>query len=215
MLASLTHREARVVEFLERQLRKLKVPSVEELARAAGLSSRGYGITSILGSLEDKGYISRERGKSRSLRLVYCGDGQSFDPETIRVPLVGQIAAGEPIPVPSGDYQPFAGEMIEMTLNMLGGHEDVYALRVRGNSMIDELTTDGDIVIMRHQPSVDDGQMAAVRVKNDEGTTLKYFHREGDRVRLQPANSAMAPLYYHSSEVEVQGKVLTVIRQLA
>ena len=215
MLASLTRREARVVEHLERQLRRLKVPSVEELARAAGLSSRGYGITSILDSLEDKSYITRERGKKRSLRLLNCGDGQPFNPETIRVPLAGQIAAGEPVPVPSGDYQPFAGEMVELTLNIMGGHEDVYALRVKGESMIDRMIVDGDIVIMRHQRSIDNGELAAVRIKDDEGTTLKFWHRDGDRVRLEPANSAMAPLYYHSSEVEVQGKVLTVIRQLA
>jgi len=220
MLASLTHREARVVKYLGGQLGRPRVPGVEELAQAAGLSSRGCEIASILDSLEDKGYIGRDRGKTRSLRLLYCSGGRAVNPQSIRMPPVRLIGAGEPLPVPSGDSQPlgsqpFAGEMAELTFNMLGGHEDVYALRLKGESVTDELSSDGDIAIIRRQPSVDNGQMAAVRLNSGEGTTLKYFHREGDSVRLQPANSAMEPLYYHPSEVEVQGKVLTVIRRLA
>ena len=215
MLPELTEKEAKVVHFLERQLRRLQVPSCDEMAGAAGFSSKGYGIASLLGNLEDKGYVSRERGRSRALRLLYTADGQPFHPETVRVPLVGCIAAGEPLPVPSADYNPFAGETLELTREMLGGHDDVYALRVKGDSMIDALVGDGDIVIMKHQRTVDDGEMAAVWVKGGEETTLKYFHRDGDRVRLEPANPTYKPFFYHPSEVEVQGKVLTVIRQLA
>ena len=216
MLMSLMEKEARVVNYLERELRRLRVPSCAEMARAAGLSSKGYGIATILDSLEDKGYVSRERGKRRSLRLLYTADGQPFNPETVRVPLVGCIAAGEPVPVPSSDYHPFVGEMMELTLKMLGGQDDeVYALRVSGDSMVDALVGDGDIVIMKHQPTVENGEMAAVWLKNGEGTTLKYFHHEGDRIRLEPANRTMKPFYYHPSDVEVQGKVLTVIRQVA
>lgn len=214
MLTELTVREAAVLVFLERRLRRFSVPSYSEMAHAAGLSSKGYAITEVLRSLEDKGYIKRERGKQRSLLLVWQADGQPFHAETMRVPLVGTIAAGEPIPVPSSDGYPYADEMVELTRGLVGCHDGVYALKVRGDSMIDALVNDGDIVIMRHQPIVDDGEMAAVWLKNGEGTTLKYFHQEGDRIRLDPANPQMAPFYYHPSDVEIQGKVLTVIRRL-
>lgn len=215
MLPELTEREARLVHFLERQLRRWQVPSCAEMAEAVGFLSKGYGIASLLNSLEDKGYVRRERGRSRAVRLLYTADGQPFNPRTVRVPLVGCIAAGEPIPVPSADSNPFAGEMVELTLEMLGGHDDVYALRVKGDSMVDALIGDGDIVIMRPQRAVDDGEMAAIWIKSGEETTLKYFHRQEDRICLRPANHAYQPLFYHPGDVEVQGKVLTVIRQLA
>jgi len=215
MLPPLTETEVKVVDFLERELRRLRVPSYDEMCHAAGFSSKGYSIAHVLDSLEDKGYVSRERGKRRTVRLLYTADGQPFNPETVRVPLVGCIAAGEPLPVPSAGYNPFAGEMVELTREMLRGHDDVYALRVKGDSMIDALVHDGDIVIMKHQRAVENGEMAAVWLKSEQETTLKYFHHEGDRVRLEPANPAMRPFYYHPGEVEVQGKVLLVIRQLA
>jgi repressor LexA len=214
MLAPLTRREARVVDYLEQQMRGLVVPSFAEMARAAGFSSKGYGITRLLENLEDKGYLTRERGKRRSVRLLYSTDGHPFNAGSVRVPVVGCIAAGEPLPVPSADYRPFIGDMVELTREMLGGSDDVYALRVQGDSMVDALVRDGDIVIMQHRRAVDDGQMAAVWIKGKEETTLKYFHHEGDRVRLQPAHPTMTPLYYHPSEVEVQGKVLMVVRSV-
>jgi len=215
MLPELTEREAAVLMFLERRLRRFSVPSYGEMAQAVGLSSKGCVISDVLCSLEDKGYIKKERGKQRSISLVWQADGQPFTAETMRVPLVGTIAAGEPIPVPSSDDYPYADEMVELTSGLVGCRDGVYALKVKGDSMVDALVGDGDIVIMRHQPIVDDGEMAAVWLKNGEGTTLKYFHHEGDRIRLDPANPRMGPFYYHPSEVEIQGKVLTVIRRLA
>jgi repressor LexA len=214
MLPELTEREAGVLAFLERRLRRFSVPSYSEIAQAIGLSSKGCVVANVLCSLEDKGYIKKERGKQRSLSLVWQADGQPFHVETVRVPLVGTIAAGEPIPVPGSDEYPYADEMVELTRALVGSREGVYALKVKGDSMIDALVSDGDIVIMRHQPMVNDGEMAAVWLKNGEGTTLKYFHHEGDRIRLDPANPKMAPFYYHPSDVEIQGKVLTVIRRL-
>lgn len=215
MLPELTEREAGVLVFLERRLRRFSIPSYGEMAHAVGLTSKGCVIAEILSSLEDKGYISKARGKQRSLSLIYQADGQAFHAETVRVPLVGTIAAGEPVPVPGSDEYPYADEMVELTRGLVGYRDDVYALKVKGDSMIDALVSDGDIVIMRHQAVVEDGEMAAVWLKNGEGTTLKYFHREGDRIRLDPANPRMAPFYYRPSDVEIQGKVLTVIRRLA
>jgi len=215
MLPELSEKEARVVAYVEQELREFRVPSSYEMALAAGLTSKGYRISSILGSLEDKGYLSRNPGRRRSVRLHVTVDGRPFNPSTVQIPIVGCIAAGEPIPVPSSDYHPYSGDMIELAKDMLGGHKDVFALKVKGDSMIDALVGDGDIVIMKQQPTVQEGEMAAIWLRKDEETTLKYFHLEGEEVRLDPANQAMKPFFYPASEVEVQGKVLAVIRQLA
>jgi repressor LexA len=126
------------------------------------------------------------------------------------VPVVGQIAAGQPIPVPSADTwgaQDFEDE-IEVTDQMTKGKENVFALRVKGTSMIDALVNDGDLVLMEQTSAWDDGDMVAVWLKDREETTLKKIYNEGNRIRLQPANATMDPIYVDAKEVEVQGKVL-------
>jgi repressor LexA len=126
------------------------------------------------------------------------------------VPVVGQIAAGQPIPVPGSDtwaQQDFEDE-IEVTDQMTKGRENVFALRVKGTSMIDALVNDGDLVLMEQTASWDDGDMVAVWLKDRQETTLKKIYREGARVRLQPANASMDPIYADARDVEVQGKVL-------
>ena len=122
------------------------------------------------------------------------------------MPIVGQIAAGKPIPVPEGsvDYS----DVVEVTEDMTGGREDVYALRVKGKSMIDALVDDGDLVIMQQASSADDGDMVAAWLKQEQEVTLKKFYREGSKVRLQPANETMKPIYTSADNVEIQGKVL-------
>jgi repressor LexA len=126
------------------------------------------------------------------------------------VPVVGQIAAGQPIPVPSAETwnaQDFE-DAIEVTDQMTKGKDNVFALRVKGTSMIDALVNDGDLVLMEPTSSWDDGDMVAVWLKDREETTLKKIYRDGGRVRLQPANAAMDPIYVDAQNVEVQGKVL-------
>jgi len=134
----------------------------------------------------------------------------------VRVPLLGRIAAGEPIPVPDSDFPLMADETIELTRDILGKAEGLYALEVQGDSMIDALVHDGDIVVMHHQQQVENGEMAAVCLKDRREVTLKRFYQEeGGRVRLQPANPTMRPIYIDDPlQVEVQGKVVMVIRQL-
>ena len=97
---------------------------------------------------------------------------------------------------------------------MLEDTEGLYALEVRGQSMIDALINDGDIVVMKHQSHAETGEMVAVLLVDDNETTLKRFYLEGDRVRLQPANPTMQPIYARAADVEVQGKVMMVIRKL-
>jgi repressor LexA len=124
----------------------------------------------------------------------------------IAVPVVGQIAAGQPIPVPeaSVDYS----ETVEIAEEMARGKENIYALRVKGTSMIDALVNDGDIIILEQAGSPENGEMVAAWLKSEQEATLKRFYREGDRVRLQPANEAMEPIYTDADNIEIQGKVL-------
>ena len=130
------------------------------------------------------------------------------------MPLLGTIAAGEPIPVPSSDnWRSEAEDTIELTDEITQGKQ-VYALKVRGLSMIDALIDDGDTVLMQPTNSADNGDMVAVWLKDREEVTLKRLFREHDRIRLQPANSQMKPIFVDPANVEVQGKVIGVIRQL-
>jgi repressor LexA len=132
------------------------------------------------------------------------------------VPVIGTIAAGSPIPVPDNDsWDTAAGaEMVDAPDYLVRGQENVYALRVKGNSMIDALINDGDLVLMRYVNTVENGEMAAVWLKAEKEATLKKFYAEGARVRLQPANSAMKPIFARAANVEVQGRVVGVIRRV-
>jgi repressor LexA len=110
----------------------------------------------------------------------------------------------------SADYD----EIIEVTRDMIGGRQNVYGVRVQGSSMIDALVNDGDIVLMEASNSADNGDMVAAWLKREQEATLKHFYLEGERVRLQPANEAMAPIYTDAANVEIQGKVVLTLRSM-
>jgi repressor LexA len=126
---------------------------------------------------------------------------------------VGRIAAGQPIPVPEGSLT--YDETVSLTPDMTGGRDNVFALRVKGTSMIDELINDGDIVVMEPADTVRDGDTVAAWLKKEEEVTLKKFYREGDKVRLQPANETLPPIYTDASNVEIRGRVLSVFRPVS
>jgi repressor LexA len=128
----------------------------------------------------------------------------------ISVPLLGHIAAGQPIDVPDGAY---ADEMIEVPQHLVKD-KDIFALRVKGTSMIDALINDGDLVLMKHVNTANNGEMVAVWLTDRDETTLKRFYKEGKRIRLQPENSTMEPIYVNPDVVQVQGKVVAVMRTL-
>jgi repressor LexA len=132
------------------------------------------------------------------------------------IPIIGQIAAGEPIPVPDNDSwdSTASADTIEVTRDLTRGREGVYALKVKGSSMMDALINDGDIVLMQNVNVVENGEMAAVWLKEEREATLKKFYAESGRIRLQPANSQMKPIYVKPDNVEIQGRVIAVIRQL-
>jgi repressor LexA len=217
IMEELTQIEVIVLEHLAQGIRQGYCPSREELSRAAGLGHRGYHINKVLESLTAKGYIEVERNRARAIQLRRTADGRPFSKETRWVPLVGQIVAGRPADVAVQTDNPYAGEAIELTESLLGGHENVYALRVKGQSMIDALVDDGDTVILTATTDIHNGDMVAATVTGEDGQesrTLKYYYRENGHVRLQPANPTMEPIFCRPSQVTIEGKVVLVIRQI-
>ena len=219
MARHLSQRQQKILQFVNAYLEEHAYPpSIREIGAAAGISSTSV-VSYNLRRLEEAGFITREPDVSRGLRLSKWpghGVGISLSDDIVRVPLLGRIVAGEPVPVPASDFPLMGDDTIELTRDLLGDPEGLYALQVEGNSMIDALVHDGDIVVMRHQLQVENGEMAAVWIKDREEVTLKHFYQEASgRIRLQPANPMMQPIYLDDpTNVEVQGKVMMVIRQL-
>jgi len=191
-------------------------PSMREICSATEISSTSV-VSYNLDRLEEAGYIVRDREVSRGLRLARAGRTRVMSDRLVQLPVLGRIVAGEPVPVPSSDFALMGDETIELSRDILGDLEQLYALEVEGNSMVDALVNDGDIVIMHHQSRVENGEMAAVWLRGEGEMTLKHFYQEpSGRIRLQPANPTMDPIYIDDpSRVEVQGKVVMVIRKLA
>jgi repressor LexA len=188
-------------------------PSIREIGAATSIRSTSN-VVHHLQQLEMQGYVSRDREVSRGVRLTPAGQTQTMQEVLVRLPVVGRIVAGAPLPVLGSDFALMGDESIEFPLSILGDPEGLYALQVEGDSMVDALVNDGDIVVMQHQQQVENGEMAAVWLKEREEVTLKQFYLEGNRVRLQPANPTMEPIYVDPDLVEVQGKVVMVVRQL-
>ncbi len=212
----LSGRQQKILKFVNEYIGENGYPpSIREIGAAAGISSTSV-VSYNLQRMEEKGYISRDRDVSRGLKLTSKARQQTTPEVVVRLPLLGRIVAGAPVPVPASDFPLMGDETIELTRGILGDPTGLYALQVEGNSMIDALVHDGDIVIMRYQQRVENGEMAAVWLKEREEVTLKRFYQEeGGRVRLQPANPTMRPIYVDDPRlVEIQGKVVMVIRQL-
>lgn len=213
MADELSERQKRILAFIRDSINRRQFPpTIREIGEKVGISSTSV-VKYNLDALEKKGYIERKGDISRGIRLVEETLRQISD--VIHVPLLGRIAAGAPIPVPEAEFSPFGYDTtIELTRDIVKNPDNVYALEVQGDSMIDALIHDGDIVVMRHQERVENGELAAIWLRDEEETTLKRFYLEGSRVRLQPANPTMQPMFYPARDVEVMGKVLLVIRQL-
>jgi repressor LexA len=202
-LKGLSPKQQKILDFLRQFIRERDYPpSIRDIQESCSISSTSV-VDYNLKALERMGYIHRDREVSRAIELL---DGTGRRPHTVTVPIIGQIAAGQPIPVPeaSTDYS----ETVEITEEMTRGKEQVYALQVKGASMVDALVNDGDIIIMQQANSAENGEMVAAWLKREQEATLKKFYHEGDRVRLQPANETMKPLYTDAENVEIQGKVL-------
>ncbi|OGO40704.1 MAG: repressor LexA [Chloroflexi bacterium RBG_16_57_9] len=190
-------------------------PTIREIGAALTISSTSV-VNYNLNILEQRGYIARDKTVSRGINLMGDEDERQFisAPGVFDIPVLGAIAAGEPIPIPQEGFSPVGYESIALTRDIVRNPEGIFALRVRGDSMIDALINDGDLVVMRHQPYVDNGEMAAVWLTEENETTLKRFYLEDGRVMLQPANPAYKTRVFPADSVQVQGKVIAVIRQV-
>lgn len=184
-------------------------PTVRDVMKGCNISTPSL-VQYHLDKLEKEGYIQRDPQVFRSIRLV-----EKEQPITIDVPLLGTIAAGEPIPVLSSDtWVTIPQETLKLTEEVTQGKENVYALKVKGTSMIDALIDDGDIVLMQQISTIDDGDTAAVWLKDRQEVTLKKVYCEPERVCLKPANKLMESIYEQPDNVEIQGKVIGVLRKL-
>jgi repressor LexA len=213
-MKKLSEKQRRIIGFINRFVAdKGYPPSIRDIQAGCGISSTSV-VDYNLNILESRGHIRRSAEVSRGITLLNkAGDGGSLTP----VPIIGAIAAGAPIPVPTPDtWDTTAGaETIDVSPEITRDRQSVYALRVKGLSMIDALINDGDVVLMQQVSAVENGEMAAVWLKAEKEATLKKVYVEPDRVRLQPANSQMQPIYVSPENVEIQGRVIAVIRQLA
>ena len=188
-------------------------PTIREIGKAVEISSTSV-VNYNLDALQRGGHIYRDRTVSRGIRLVDGLEELTGASELVKILLLGRIAAGEPLLNFQDAFDPEM-DTIELTRDVVPNDKDVYALKVKGNSMIDALINDGDIVVMRHTETANNGDMVAAWITDREETTLKRFYNEGKRIRLQPENQTMEPIYVDAANVEIKGRVIAVIRQLA
>jgi repressor LexA len=202
-LASLTGRQKQILEFIKKQSReKGYPPSVREIGESVGLSSSST-VHGHLARLEEKGYIHRDPSKPRAIEIL-DDDGRAIQRHRlVSVPLIGRVTAGEPILAVQNieDYIPLPRD--------LAGGEGTFLLSVRGDSMIGAGIYDGDLVIVRPQPSADNGDIV-VALLEEEATVKRYFREKG-AVRLQPENPTMEPIV--AKNVSVLGKVIGLFRR--
>ena len=209
----LSSKQQRIIDFIRSFLADRGYPpTVRDIVSGCGISSTSV-VAYNLDILKNEGYIRRHREVSRGIELLARSPALG---DLLPVPIIGYIAAGEPIPVPTADVWDVtaSSDTLEVPKNLTRGREGVYALKVKGSSMVDALINDGDIVLMQYVNVVENGEMAAVWLKAEKEATLKEVYVEPGRIRLQPANSQMQPIYAAPDNVEIQGKVIAVIRQL-
>ena len=215
---ALTKRQFRVLAFLDSFVRRNGYcPSYDEVRKALGLASLAT-VHKHMNTLQRKGYIRRDPNRSRSIEVINRrpmieANAQSAKPakdlrSTHRVeslPLLGRIAAGRPV-------EAFANQEA-LSLQEFVDNKNVYVLQVKGDSMIEDHICDGDYVVVESTSGADNGDTVVALVQGNEAT-LKRFYRETDgRLRLQPANSSMAPIFMEQGELEIQGRVIGVLRK--
>jgi repressor LexA len=193
----------RVLEFVEAFLAENGYPpTYDEIKAAVGLSSKSH-VNYYLQALEKEGLIERTPHTPRGLRLV------GIAPATFEVQVEGTISAGQPLGLADRP-----GSSLELTADIADPRKDLYALEVQGESMVDDLVADGDLIIVERQEDASRGQTAVVHFQDRNEATLKQVYPEGKQIRLQPAHPTMPPVFADASDVRVQGRVVAVIRQL-
>jgi repressor LexA len=205
----LSDRQQRMYDFIRSFTEENQYPpTIREIGEAVGISSTSV-VNYNLNKLVDAGLIERNKEVSRGIRLqeamarILPGRG---------IPILGHIAAGQPITVFPESVE--TADTLDLAVDVVSRSEGVYALRVQGDSMIDALVDSGDLVILNAQNTANNGDMVAAWLLDREETTLKYFFREGSMVRLQPANESYDPITVPADQVEIQGKVIAIVRRL-
>ena len=197
----LTKRQREILDYLQDFIQQHGyAPSLEEIGRRFGLSSLAT-VHKHLTNLQEKGFIKRAWNRSRSVEMIPTNSGG----RAVDLPLLGYVAAGSPIEAVA------TTETIAVPEDLVG-RRDTYVLRVRGNSMIDEQICDGDFVIVEDRKTAQNGE-TVVALLSGSDVTLKKLYRENGRVRLQPANPAMQPIYVDPEQLQVQGVVVGVMRK--
>jgi repressor LexA len=202
----LSKRQKEILRFILSEVRKKGYPpSVREIGKAIGLSSSST-VHAHLSNLEKKGYLKRGQALPRAIEVLRPRPGATVPgyKRVSSVPLVGRIAAGEPVLAEENieDYFPLPTDFV--------GEGPSFLLRVKGDSMIEAGIFDGDYVVVRKQPTVENGEIAAVLLEDE--ATVKRFYKEKDKIRLQPENPSMEPIL--TREALVLGKVIAVLRRL-
>lgn len=198
---SLTKRQREILDYVESFLDGYGYsPSFEEIARFFGYSSLAT-VHEHLSNLEKKGYLRKNYNKSRSLELVPAEGTLAVD-----LPLLGNVAAG--LPIEAIEEQ----ETVSVPHDMLRSGNN-YVLRVRGDSMVDEQIRDGDFIVVNSRQTAENGEMVVALVNGDSATVKKFYRERGGRIRLQPANETMEPMYFNETAVTIQGIVVAVIRK--
>ncbi|HEY2980066.1 MAG TPA: transcriptional repressor LexA [Anaerolineales bacterium] len=230
--AGLGERHLRILEVLAKFQNKGYPPSIRDICEETGITSTSV-VNYYLEQLEKWGYIERDRKISRGvrimpeklddvMRMLSTTARQTLDSmrELVKVPKLGRIVAGEPSPVPASDFNYFDAEStIDIARGLLPQKTaDLFALEVDGDSMVDAMVSDGDIVVMRRMQNNSEarnGDMLAIWLPSRDETTLKYFYKERDGYRLQPANPTMDAIRIPKDEpLEIKGKVVMVIRRV-
>ncbi len=199
----LTKRQREILDFLSDYVAdRGYAPSFEEIAHKFDYSSLAT-VHEHLSNLERKGYIRRSYNESRAIEILPSRNSR----QAVDLPLLGTVAAGMPI------EELAAGESITVPDSFVRRSGNHFALRVRGNSMVDEQILDGDFVVVHERQSADNGEMV-IALTHGSAATVKKFYRERDgRIRLQPANETMAPIYLHENDITIQGIVVGVLRR--
>ncbi len=209
-MKTLSRRQQAILQFIERFLDENDYPpTIRDIQTELDISSTSV-VDYNLKALEARGLIRRNSKISRGIELVNRGSSRR---NVVTIPVIGQIAAGHPIPVPGDLEESDVTETVELGSDLVrNSGQGLFALRVKGHSMVDALINDGDVVILKQQETCENGETVAVWLKDQRETTLKKFYLEGDQVRLQPANVTMDPIFTPAENVEVQGRLVTVVR---
>ncbi len=207
--APLTDRQLQILDFIEQELRERGYPpSVREIGEAVGLASPST-VHSHLATLERLGFLRRDPTKPRAIEVRYDpNSGAALERRPVRhVPLVGDVAAGTDV---------LAQENVEELLPLptdFTGDGELFMLRVRGDSMIDAGILDGDFIVVRSQPTASNGDIVVAGIPGDEAT-VKTYTRKGGTITLIPANERLEPMVYPAEQVDVFGRVVTVLRKV-